>query len=165
MNDRRQTPRISPRRSVEAKVKASVPVRIVDISTGGAQLELATALRPHVPCEIRLLLDGAELILSSTVRRCRAWGFGFDESDRKVLLYRAGIQFEGLPDKVLSRLRATFVELEPPQIEVHAAEADGAVRAEPEEPKEKSKAPRGDGPVKIRISSEHVRRILDKNGK
>ena len=36
------------------------------------------------------------------VRRCRAWGFGLDERDQRVLLYRAGLEFaEAAPEALV----------------------------------------------------------------
>jgi len=174
MDERRQAPRVEPRQPLRAKVKASVPVRIVDISTGGAQIELATALRPHVSCELRLLLDKNEVIIHSTVRRCRAWGFGFDDADRKVLLYRAGVEFESMPAPLIDRLKAEYLEravASAPRetatpraataMDVTPAGAEDSA-AKPAAPR---KAPRKGGPVKIRISADSIRGILDRDDK
>jgi PilZ domain len=182
LDERRHAPRVEPRRPLHAKVKASVPVRIVDISAGGAQIELATALRPHVSCEMRVTLDNSEVIISSTVRRCRAWGFGYDEADRKVLLYRAGVEFGAMPAALIERLKAEYLEHAGLDLEVGSTrEAGRSTAKEPasepvptasaEPPSTQAsaqtsrRAPRRDGPVKIRINADTVRGILDRKDK
>lgn len=176
MNERRQARRVEPRRPIRAKVKASVPARVVDISSGGAQIEVISSLRPHVACEIRFQVGEREVVVNSTVRRCRAWGFGFDDRDRKVLLYRAGVEFEEVDSEVLEVLREELAS-QGLGSGVHAAVSaedegspstsdDGEERGDAQSAaaKETAKvqAPRRDGPLKIRIRADHVREILDK---
>ena len=168
MNDRRATARKAPPRPLPAKLKSSLPARVLDISAGGIQVEVGTSLRPMADCELRVQLEDGEVAVRAQVRRCRAWGFGLDESDRRVLLYRAGLQFTDLPAEVLARLRR-YVDVEEARAEAGRAAAaerpeadapvtEGALVTEPEAPL--PPAPRRSGPVKIRINSEYVRRIL-----
>lgn len=161
---------------MKAKVKASVPARVVDISSGGAQLEVISSLRPHVSCEIRLQVSGGELVVNSIVRRCRAWGFGFDDRDRKVLLYRAGVEFEDISPEVIEALRQELAA-QGLGSGVHAAvdvdegelaetadsrKTEGAASTGAAQPEAKVSAPPHNGPLKIRIRADHVRTILDK---
>jgi hypothetical protein len=199
---------------VVARVKTSLPARILDISSRGAQLEVANCLKPNVVCELRLHLMDGEVTVRALVRRCRAWGFGLDEREQRVLLYRAGVEFSEMAPEVLARLRSQFalpesgehakvvasapqqsrgvpeppagavartaaakraaVEPESPVAATQAAAPDEspeppAGREAPPEPvvalPEKPEAPRRDGPVKIRIRSDHVRKILDDGGR
>ena len=114
MNDRRQSKRVQPRQPMLAKVKASVPARIIDISAGGAQLEVVTSLRPRVRCDLRLEIEGAQVSIGSVVRHCKAWGFGFDENDRRVLLYRAGLEFEDVQGNEKQQLGPPVVVTDQP---------------------------------------------------
>jgi len=161
---------------MRAKVKASVPARVVDLSAGGAQLEVVSSLRPHVACEIRLQLGEREIVVNSVVRRCRAWGFGFDDRDRRVILYRAGVEFEPLPADVVESLRRELAEQGLgsgvyPAVTVtgdgqgDANVAGGSGAAAAGAPQGKVPAPERDGPVKIRIRADHIREILDKPNK
>jgi hypothetical protein len=163
MNDRRQSQRVQPREPMLAKIKASVPARIIDISTGGAQLEVLTSLRPHVHCELRLRLEHGEVVIGSVVRRCKAWGFGFDENERRVLLYRAGLEFEEVPAEVTARIRAELLAqgLARGSSAAFRAVSGGEDDAMP--PAEPVRAPVRNGPVKVRISADHLRGIADKN--
>ncbi|MEW6336652.1 MAG: PilZ domain-containing protein [Acidobacteriota bacterium] len=213
VGERRRVARITPAQPVEAKVKTSLPARILDISSRGAQLEVANCLKPNVICELRLHLIDGEVTVRALVRRCRAWGFGLDEREQRVLLYRAGVEFSEMAPEVLTRLRAQFALPESGEhLKVVAAtaqparavtqpsveKADRAEQARPvapapavttaldatpvgdvveppahreatpapaAPPPAKLEAPRRDGPVKIRIRSDHVRKILDEGGR
>ena len=170
MNERRATARMAPSGPLPVKLKSSLPARVLDISAGGIQVEVGTSLRPEADCELRVQLSDGEIAVRARVRRCRAWGFGLDESDRRVLLYRAGLQFSELPADALARLRRYF---DGPEARVEAARhvaqdetaaaasapvTEGALVVSPLAPL--PPAPRRSGPVKIRINSEYVRRIL-----
>jgi hypothetical protein len=147
------------------KIKASVPARIIDISTGGAQLEVLTALRPHVHCELRLRLENGEVVIGSMVRRCKAWGFGFDESDRRVLLYRAGLEFEEVPAELAASIKRELVAQGLAQGNSGAFAAVSAEGGDASPPVESVRAPAYNGPVKVRISTAHLRGIRDKEKK
>ncbi len=165
MNERRATARVAPMEPIPVKLKSSLPARVLDISAGGVLVEVATSMRPEADCELRVHVADGEVTVRAKVRRCKAWGFGLDESDRRVLLYRAGLQFLELPAEALGKLRRYF---ETPEARAEAAAAAlveepepvtvGELVADPVVPL--PQAPRRTGPVKIRINSEHVRRIL-----
>ncbi|MGE5236305.1 MAG: PilZ domain-containing protein [Acidobacteriota bacterium] len=202
MAERRAVARITPSEPVQARLKTSLPARILDISSRGAQLEVTNCLKPNVVCEIRLLLEDGEVTIKATVRRCRAWGFGVDEREQRVLLYRAGVEFSQIGADIVARLRRQFALPEsgefprvepdrpatkasspapekPPATPVKAIPADGRKqRAEDEPSRAKptasqpparstsraASASARSGPVKIRISADHVRKILDEDG-
>jgi hypothetical protein len=85
MTERRAVPRLELQKPLPARVKTFLPARIVDISPRGAQLELGTSLRPQVPCDLRIQLEGGDIVVHGMVRRCRAWGFGLDEKDQHLV--------------------------------------------------------------------------------
>ena len=155
--ERRAVKRSVPIKPLAAKVKASIPARVVDISARGLQIELATSLRPHAGCELRMQFDGGDISVRATVRRCRAWGFGLDEKDQRVLLYRAGLEFDEVSPAALEQLgRLTASEPEPPP-----PIPNGPSSGEPAT----HHVPPREGPIKVRISAEHVRAILDSGRK
>ncbi len=155
MNERRAVPRVEPKKPLSARVKAFMPARIVDISSRGAQIELATSLRPEVPCDLRIQVEPHDIVIRAVVRRCRAWGFGLDERDQRVLLYRAGIEFEEPPPQALAELLAAAVEADARTAQTSAAAPESAP-----DPKAGVRAPRNEGPVKIRVNSEQIRKVL-----
>jgi hypothetical protein len=173
MNERRAATRVTPAEPIPVKLKSALPARVLDISAGGIQVELATSLRPETDCELRVQLGDGEVAVRARVRRCRAWGFGLDESDRRVLLYRAGLQFAELAPETLGRLRRLIDApaagdipagtAAPSPVDAVAAGSEpavneGALVEDPLAPL--PQAPRRAGPVKIRINSEYVRRLL-----
>ncbi|MFI5167186.1 MAG: PilZ domain-containing protein [Thermoanaerobaculales bacterium] len=162
MTERRAVPRVEPHQQMKAKVKTSLPARIVDISSRGVQLEVTNSLRPQVPCDIRIQLGDGEVTLRAMVRRCRAWAFGLNDADQRVLLYRAGLEFGEIDPESLARLsKNVFFGRSGPVAGVEGDPAGVAVVAEPESiGAPPARTPRRDGPVKIRISAEHVRKIL-----
>ncbi len=158
-------PRVEPQQPLSARVKAFLPARIVDLSSRGVQIELATSLRPQVPCDLRIQLDQGEVIVRGIVRRCRAWGFGLDERDQRVLLYRAGFEFESAPPDALVKVVATVLEKAAPQeiaavVAPPTGEEVAAPAPEPAAAAPAARAPHGSGRVKIRISAENVRKVL-----
>ena len=169
MDDRRSEPRYEPPQPLSAKVKSSLPARVVDLSARGVQLEIAHSLRPNVSCEVRVQLDGGEVGIRAAVRRCRAVGFGQDERQRTVLLYRAGLEFEDVTadahERLVEALRQAALSQTGAQV-LSPAAAGGAVSSGGGLPGTEDgqaplpRAPRPSGPIKIRISSEHVRKIM-----
>jgi hypothetical protein len=169
MTERRAVPRLELQKPMPARVKTFLPARIVDISSRGAQIELATSLRPQVPCDLRIQREGGDIVVHGMVRRCRAWGFGLDEKDQRVLLYRAGIEFDQPAPEALTKMIAKVMDAASEkgregQAAKAPAQETGGTKAGGDAP---PRAPRSGGPVRIRISSEHVRRVLkrqkDKN--
>mgnify|MGYP000302067189 CR=1 FL=1 len=180
MNERRSVPRVAPEKPLKAKVHASFPVRVLDISERGAQIEVERSLRPNVGCELRFPSPDGEFVMRATVRRCRAWGFVLSEADQRVLVFRAGVEFDRPDPELLRRLRLAATEAAPgpasssalgdalsreaglpgetmaPAAEVPATAPGGEPLPAP--PLAATTPPRG--PVKIRIRSDHVRRIL-----
>jgi hypothetical protein len=158
--ERRAVPRVELQDPAKAKVKSALPARILDISSQGAQLEVITLLRPGVTCDLRIQANDGELSLRAVVRRCKAWGFALDEREERILLYRAGVEFDDPSPEDMARISSSFLFLVRPRGEA----------AEPELLSDRSlvypsgaphHAPVAKGPVKIRISSEAVRQILE----
>jgi hypothetical protein len=104
MRERRAVPRVEPKQPLEAKVLAIQSARILDISSRGAQIEVANSLQPSGPCDLRIQFDDGEFAAHATVRRCRASGFGLDDKQERVVLYRAGLEFDEVDPESLARL-------------------------------------------------------------
>ena len=104
--ERRAVPRVKPKQPLEAKVLAIQPARILDISSRGAQIEIANSLQPSGPCDLRIQFDDGEFAARATVRRCRASGFGLDDKSERVVLYRAGLEFDEVHPESLALLAA-----------------------------------------------------------
>jgi hypothetical protein len=101
--DRRQHPRTRVQ-DVSARIKSSIPVRVVDISQGGVQLELTGALKPASECKVTLPTSWGERELVARVCRCRAQSVSTDEGMKMV--YRAGLEFIDPSDEDLLAIAA-----------------------------------------------------------
>src|SRR5271157_1327273 len=157
MTERRAVPRVEPEQRIKAKIKTSLPARIVDISSRGVQLEIANSLRPQVPCDVRIQLADGEVMLRAVVRRCRAWAFGLNDADQQILLYRAGLEFEEINPEALARLSSSIFFHSSAPVPGNEGTPVGAGAAAETEPASATPphAPRRGGPVKIRINAEH----------
>ncbi len=104
MPERRAVRRIVPKHALEANVMMVQPVRVLNISSRGAQIETARALPPSGPCDLRIRFDEGEFAVHATVRRCNATDLGADDTGEPVLLYRAGLEFGELDPESLAWL-------------------------------------------------------------
>lgn len=86
--------------SVTGTARAQVPARLLDLSLGGALLDLATSLQVGAIHDFALQLDGEVLWVQGEVRRCRKVA---DDG------FQVGIQFIGIHPHDEQRLRA-YVE-------------------------------------------------------
>ncbi len=107
--ERRAVPRVEPRSRLDAKIMAAVPARVLDISSRGALIEVARVLQPLRRCDLRIQFPEGEFAVRAIVRRCRAWGFGVDDESQRVMLYRAGLEFEEVAPEYLARLSASLL--------------------------------------------------------
>jgi hypothetical protein len=137
MNERRGTERFNIDGEVFGRVKATVPARLVDISTRGAQVEVPSALRPAVECDVTVPTEDGDVRVRARVQRCRAASVQGD--DGVVLMYRAGLEFLDVSPKEEEVIRGTFAR----------------TKSAPQATKERRR-----GPIKIRISADDIRRRL-----
>lgn len=100
----RAVPRVEPKQPLDARIMAIQPARIVDISSRGAQIEVATSLQPSGPCDLRIQFDDGGFAVHAIVRHCRVSGFGLDGRNQQVVLYRAGLEFDEVDPECLARL-------------------------------------------------------------
>ena len=93
--ERRLVERVSPVKAVSARLRTSLLARVIDVSARGVYLETTQALAPNSVCDLHFTGDdGHEVTLSATVKRCRVWGAESREKGKRVLLYRAGLEFK-----------------------------------------------------------------------
>lgn len=141
------------------RVKATVPARILDLSRHGIQVEIPSALRPAVECDISVPTAEGDLRLRAKVRRCRAASMSAREGDERHLVFRAGLEFVEVSPHAIRALEQTLTGLVKAQ-EPAAADpvTGGAVGGE-----EKKSPKRRKGPIKIRLDSEHIRKRLEED--
>ncbi|MEE4273291.1 MAG: PilZ domain-containing protein [Thermoanaerobaculales bacterium] len=106
--ERRRHPRHTPAREITGKVKSTMDFRVVDISEGGVLVETRLGLPPATECELRLTVQGQEMVIKATVRRCRAQLTKTDDGCKVV--YRSGLEFGDLDADATIRVRNIIVE-------------------------------------------------------
>jgi hypothetical protein len=106
ISEKRRAPRIPVLRGPHGRVKAAVPVTVIDVSRAGMQLELAAALRPGAVYDVSAQLDDLRLSAQVRITRCRAGGYISDGKGGRLLLFRAGAEFVELPDAQAAQLNA-----------------------------------------------------------
>ena len=105
----RAVPRVQPTQDLDARIMAVQLARIVDISSRGAQIEVAASLQPSGPCDLRIQFDDGGFAVHATVRHCRASGFGLDGNNQRVVLYRAGLEFDEVDPECLALLSSNVL--------------------------------------------------------
>ncbi|MCG6964041.1 MAG: PilZ domain-containing protein [Acidobacteria bacterium] len=161
MNDRRRSERLKVGEDMFGRVKATVPARILDLSRHGIQVEIPSALRPAVECDISVPTAEGDLRLRARVRRCRAASMSSREGDERHLVFRAGLEFVEVSPRAIRALEQTLTGLVKAQeltVTPDAAEPPAATTAAGEKAKT---AKRHSGPIKIRLDSEHIRKRLE----
>ncbi len=81
---------------VTGTARAQVPARLIDLSLGGALLDLATALEIGAIHDFALQLDGQTVWVQAEVKRCYPVRSGG---------YRVGVEFLGIDPHDQQRLR------------------------------------------------------------
>lgn len=127
-----------------ARVKATVPARVLDVSPFGTQVEIKTALRPGVECDLTIPVVSGEIRIRAIVRRCRVafvsdGDLPEDEASNGVV-YRAGLEFVRCSEEEAARLRITYGSRDQPPV----PEAKQVRR----------------GPIKIRVNPAAVERRM-----
>ncbi len=104
VRERRAVPRVAPKQPLDATVMLMQSARILDISSRGAHIEVASTLQPSGPSDLRIQFEDGDFAAHATVRRCRAVAFGLNEKGEQVVLYRAGLEFDDVDPESLARL-------------------------------------------------------------
>ena len=107
--ERRAVPRVEPKQALAATVLTAQTARIIDISSRGAQVEVANILQPSGRCDLRIQFADGEFAVHAIVRRCRASGFGVNEKNQPVVLYRAGLEFDEVDPYSAARLSSNVL--------------------------------------------------------
>ncbi|TAM44657.1 MAG: PilZ domain-containing protein [Acidobacteria bacterium] len=107
--ERRAVPRVEPRLPLDAKVMTIQSARVLNISSRGAQIEVARALPPAGMCDLRIQFEEGEFAAHATVLRCTAVELGTNDTEGSGVLYRAGLQFGDLDPESLAWLSANVL--------------------------------------------------------
>jgi hypothetical protein len=92
LTDRRHERRLasSSLRIVSATMRPGCPVRVVDVSSAGVQVETERQLRPGSRVHLRLVTEGDTLQVAAQVLRCVVWALHAEVG----VTYRGALRFE-----------------------------------------------------------------------
>jgi len=92
MRERRRSPRYQADQEIYARIKSSIPVRIVDVSSHGMMVESSSAVPPAGACDLWVPGDDGDVKLRVRVQRSRAQ-FVSGRGGGRALVYRSGLEF------------------------------------------------------------------------
>ena len=108
MAERRRAQRVKLSGNMQARVRAYMPARILNISTSGVLLELTHPLPPKTACALKISCDFEEVNLQAIVRRCIVGGHGKNEKGEKIVLYHAGLAYDQIAPPTRQLLQQFF---------------------------------------------------------
>jgi hypothetical protein len=91
MRERRRSPRYIADQEIYARIKSSIPVKIVDVSANGMQVESTSAVPPVGACDLWIPGSQGDVRLRVRVQRSRAQ-FVPSGQDSRGLVYRSGLE-------------------------------------------------------------------------
>jgi hypothetical protein len=93
--EKRDAERIQILGELRGEVMIFQPVAIKEISIGGADIESGFALQPNSLHDFRLSLGERSVVVKGRVVRC-----AISDVDQELVLYRSGVEFVELSDRV-----------------------------------------------------------------
>jgi hypothetical protein len=107
MEERRRTRRSVPEQAVSVTVTGNRSARLVNISSDGALLELASALNPRVEYRVTLPLIDGPVRLRARVTRCRLVAPAASGGAPRPV-YQAGVEFVGVDQTLATSIAFSF---------------------------------------------------------
>ena len=130
MRERRRSTRFQAEQEIYARIKSSIPVRIVDVSGHGMMVESSSSVPPAGACDLWVPGDNGDVRLRVRVQRSRAQ-FVNGGNGSRGLVYRSGLEFLEMDDharaaleSILRQLGGTLEECGPVAASVSAAGAE-----------------------------------------
>ncbi len=110
MNERRRSPRYVADQEIYARIKSSIPVRIIDVSTHGMMVESSSAVPPVGACDLWVPGTEGDVKLRVRVQRSRAQ-FVAGDGQSNGLVYRSGLEFLEMDASARSALDSILGQL------------------------------------------------------
>lgn len=107
MEERRQSRRAAPAQEVNITIGGNRSARLVDVSSDGAHLELASALNPRGEYRLSLPLPDGMVRIKARVVHCKLTALN-PKGGKGQLVYRAGIQFLDLDPKLAASIEIAY---------------------------------------------------------
>ncbi|HOC42172.1 MAG TPA: PilZ domain-containing protein [Thermoanaerobaculales bacterium] len=110
MRERRRSPRFQADQEIYARIKSSIPVKIVDVSGHGMMVESSSAVPPAGACDLWLPGDNGDVKLRVRVQRSRAQ-FINGVNGNRGLVYRSGLEFLEVDEAARAALESILRQL------------------------------------------------------
>ena len=110
MRERRRSPRYIADQEIYARIKSSIPVRIVDVSSRGMMVESTSAVPPVGACDLWIPGTQGDVKLRVRVQRSRAQ-FVETENGSRGLVYRSGLEILELNEPARDALGSILEQL------------------------------------------------------
>ena len=110
MRERRRSPRYKADQDIYARIKSSIPVRIIDVSSNGMKVESSSAIPPLGSCDLWIPGDDGDVKLKVRVQRSRAQ-FVAGENGTNGLVYQSGLEILEMDDSARSALGSILQQL------------------------------------------------------
>lgn len=111
--ERRKAPRVPITVNVGARARATLEVRLVDLSLTGARIEHIDLLRPGSACAFQFPPTIGSLILSARVVHSTVVGSSLNADGQRHLRYQSGLQFVGITPEQQTTLEGIVERLTP----------------------------------------------------
>jgi hypothetical protein len=110
--ERRRRPRVPVGGDVVARIHTANAAPVIDISEGGALVEVAAVLRPGTSYALRLTLsEGLHLNIATKVVRTYVHSFKPQAGSDTTVTYHAAVEFVGMSDQDRELLRSHLENL------------------------------------------------------
>jgi len=110
MRERRRSQRYQADQEIYARIKSSIPVKIVDVSGHGMMVESSSAVPPAGACDLWVPGDNGDVKLRVRVQRSRAQ-FVNGHNGGRGLVYRSGLEFLEMDEPARAALESILRHL------------------------------------------------------
>jgi hypothetical protein len=110
MRERRRSPRYQADQEIYARIKSSIPVKIIDVSGHGMMVESSSAVPPAGACDLWVPGDNGDVKLRVRVQRSRAQ-FVNGHNGGRGLVYRSGLEFLEMDEPARAALESILRDL------------------------------------------------------
>jgi hypothetical protein len=110
MRERRRSKRYEADQDIYARIKSSIPVKIIDVSSHGMKVESTSAVPPLGSCDLWIPGDDGDVKLKVRVQRSRAQ-FVAGENGSNGLVYQSGLEILEMDDTARDALASILKQL------------------------------------------------------
>ncbi len=111
--ERRKMPRVRIAGQLGGRARATLDVRLLDLSVSGARIAHYEVLRPSAPCSFQLPSAIGAATLPARIVWSRLVGSERNEAGERILCYQSGLVFTSLTDEQRAALESVVARITP----------------------------------------------------